>query len=84
MMEFRVPICNTCGDDLGLGPNGEVFVACNEFNYPICHHCLDYEIKEGRNSCIRFSNMYIDDSNFVIFLIILVLILICPERRGSG
>ncbi|GFP89621.1 cellulose synthase a catalytic subunit 8 [UDP-forming] [Phtheirospermum japonicum] len=60
MMESRVPICNTCGEDLGLGSNGEVFVACHECNYPICQRCLDYEIKEGRNSCIRCGNSYSD------------------------
>ncbi|KAL6546487.1 Cellulose synthase A catalytic subunit 8 UDP-forming [Orobanche minor] len=58
MMESRVPICNTCGEELGLGSNGEVFVACHECNYPICYHCLDYEIKEGRIACIRCGNPY--------------------------
>ncbi|KAG8385413.1 hypothetical protein BUALT_Bualt03G0042800 [Buddleja alternifolia] len=61
MMESGVPICNTCGEQVGFNPNGEVFVACHHCNYPICHHCLDYDIKEGRNACIRCGNPYGDD-----------------------
>nr|APU87548.1 CesA8 [Plantago ovata] len=60
MMESGVPACNTCGDQVGLGSNGEPFVACHECNYPLCRHCLDYEIKEGRTSCIRCHTLYGD------------------------
>ncbi|KAL1560345.1 Cellulose synthase A catalytic subunit 8 [UDP-forming] [Salvia divinorum] len=61
MMESGIPICNTCGEQVGLNSKGEVFVACNECNYPICHHCLDYEIKEGRTACIRCATPYAED-----------------------
>ncbi|KAL0407442.1 UNVERIFIED_CONTAM: Cellulose synthase A catalytic subunit [UDP-forming] [Sesamum latifolium] len=62
---FWVPMCSTCGEQVGLSSNGEVFVACQECNYPICQHCLDYEIKEGRNACIRCGTPYNDDSKVV-------------------
>ncbi|KAI3456127.1 hypothetical protein Pfo_012790 [Paulownia fortunei] len=65
MMESGVPICNTCGEQVGLSSKGEVFVACHECNFPICQHCLDYEIKEGRNACIRCGTPYIDDDTAV-------------------
>ncbi|KAL0300652.1 UNVERIFIED_CONTAM: Cellulose synthase A catalytic subunit [UDP-forming] [Sesamum radiatum] len=65
MMDSGVPRCNTCGEQLGLSSKGEVFVACQECNYPICQHCLDYEIKEGRNACIRCGTPYNDDSKVV-------------------
>lgn len=60
MMDSGVPICNTCGEQVGFSSKGEVFVACHECNYPICQHCLDYEIKEGRNVCIRCGTPYAD------------------------
>ncbi|KAL7211595.1 hypothetical protein ACSBR2_014452 [Camellia fascicularis] len=48
-----IPICNTCGEEVGLNSNGEVFVGCHECNFPICKSCFHYEIKEGRSSCLR-------------------------------
>ncbi|KAL2253139.1 cellulose synthase A catalytic subunit 8 [UDP-forming] [Sesamum indicum] len=65
MMDSGVPMCNTCGEQVGLSSNSEVFVACQECNYPICQHCLDYEIKEGRNACIRCGTPYNDDRKMV-------------------
>ncbi|KAE9452497.1 hypothetical protein C3L33_15604, partial [Rhododendron williamsianum] len=50
--------CCTCGEQLGLNSNGEVFVACHECNLPICKSCFDYEIKEGRSSCFRCGAPY--------------------------
>lgn len=58
MMESGDPICNTCGEQLGLNSNGEVFVACHECNYPICRSCFDCEIKEGQTSCLRCGTPY--------------------------
>lgn len=59
MMESGVPICNICGEQVGLANNnGEVFVACHECNYPVCKTCIDYEIKEGRNTCLRCATPY--------------------------
>lgn len=57
-MESGMPICNTCGEQVGLTSKGEVFVACHECNYPICHNCFDYDVKEGRNACIRCATPY--------------------------
>ncbi|KAH6793027.1 cellulose synthase family protein [Perilla frutescens var. hirtella] len=65
MMESGIPICNICGEQVGLTSKGEVFVGCHECNYPICQHCLDYESKEGRNACIRCATPYIDDGTAV-------------------
>uniref|UniRef100_A0A5B7BKR1 Cellulose synthase n=1 Tax=Davidia involucrata TaxID=16924 RepID=A0A5B7BKR1_DAVIN len=58
MMESGVPICNTCGEQVGLNSNGEVFVACHECNFPICKSCVDYDIKEGRTACLRCGAPY--------------------------
>jgi len=62
MMESGVPICSTCGEQVGLNSNGEVFVACHECNIPICKSCFDYEIKEGRSSCFRCGAPYEENS----------------------
>ncbi|KAL3520063.1 hypothetical protein ACH5RR_018212 [Cinchona calisaya] len=62
MMESGVPLCNTCGEHLGLNSNGEVFVACHECHYPICKSCFEYDIKEGRASCLRCGVPYDDSS----------------------
>ena len=61
-----MPICNTCGEQLGLNSDGEVFVACHECHYPVCKSCFEYEIKEGRASCLRCGTPYdgIHDVNF--------------------
>lgn len=65
MMESGVPLCNSCGDQLGLISNGEIFVACHECNYPICRSCVEFELKEGRASCLRCGTPYdgTDDLN---------------------
>ncbi|KAK2975161.1 hypothetical protein RJ640_017374 [Escallonia rubra] len=53
MMVSGVPLCNICGDQVGLGSNGEVFVACHECNYPVCKSCFNEDVKEGRSACLR-------------------------------
>jgi cellulose synthase A len=58
MMESRSPICNTCGEEIGVKSNGEFFVACHECSFPICKACLEYEFKEGRRICLRCGNPY--------------------------
>ncbi|KAK4440073.1 Cellulose synthase A catalytic subunit [UDP-forming] [Sesamum alatum] len=65
MMESGAPICNICGEQVGLSAKREVFMACHECNYPICQHCLDYEIKEGRNACMHCGTPYTDDDTVV-------------------
>ncbi|KAA3486543.1 putative cellulose synthase A catalytic subunit 5 [UDP-forming] [Gossypium australe] len=45
--------CNICEDEVGLTTEGELFVACNECAFPICHVCYDYERKEGNQTCPR-------------------------------
>ncbi|KAK9088779.1 hypothetical protein Scep_027861 [Stephania cephalantha] len=53
MMQSGVPHCSTCGESVGFGPNGEVFVACHECSFPLCKACLEYELKEGQKLCLR-------------------------------
>ncbi|KAE7995878.1 hypothetical protein FH972_000641 [Carpinus fangiana] len=62
MMESGVPLCNSCGEEVGVGANGEVFVACHECNFSICKACVDYEVKEGRKACLRCAAPYDDNS----------------------
>ncbi|XP_024024162.1 cellulose synthase A catalytic subunit 8 [UDP-forming] [Morus notabilis] len=62
MMQSGIPLCSTCGEQVGLDANGEVFVACHECNFPICKDCLNYEINEGRKVCLRCSTPYGEDS----------------------
>ncbi|KAG2687917.1 hypothetical protein I3843_09G071700 [Carya illinoinensis] len=62
MMESGVPVCNSCGEQVGVNNNGEVFVACHECNFSICKACVDYEIKEGRKACLRCAAPYEDKS----------------------
>lgn len=68
MMESRSPICNTCGEDIGVKSNGEFFVACHECSFPICKACLEYEFKEGRRICLRCGNPYDGNHKFAIFI----------------
>nr|QBI56888.1 cellulose synthase A3 [Agave sisalana] len=44
-------ICQICGDDVGLTPDGDLFVACNECAFPVCRDCYDYERREGSQVC---------------------------------
>ncbi|XXG90250.1 hypothetical protein AAC387_Pa12g2064 [Persea americana] len=62
MMESAVPPCNTCGEPVGLGENGEVFVACHECNFPVCRDCFHYEINEGGKCCLRCGSPYVHAS----------------------
>ncbi|KEH36631.1 putative cellulose synthase (UDP-forming) [Medicago truncatula] len=60
MMESGVSFCNSCGEQVGVDGNGEVFVACHECYFPICKACVDYETSEGRSVCLRCGNPYAD------------------------
>ncbi|KAL7212801.1 hypothetical protein ACSBR2_015478 [Camellia fascicularis] len=62
MMQSGVPVCNTCGEQVGLNSNGEVFVACHECSFPICKSCFDADIKEGRTACLRCHAPYDENS----------------------
>ncbi|RZC12697.1 Cellulose synthase A catalytic subunit 8 [Glycine soja] len=53
MVQSSVPLCNTCGEQVGLNANGEVFVACHECNFPICKDCFEHEINEDHRVCMR-------------------------------
>jgi hypothetical protein len=44
-------VCQICGDGVGLTPDGERFVACNECAFPICRDCYEYERREGTQNC---------------------------------
>ncbi|KAI4332529.1 hypothetical protein L6164_017430 [Bauhinia variegata] len=58
MMESEVPLCNTCGEKLGVNANGEVFMACQQCHFPICKSCVEDEINEGRSVCLRCGTPY--------------------------
>ncbi|XP_027348612.1 cellulose synthase A catalytic subunit 8 [UDP-forming]-like [Abrus precatorius] len=58
MQSEGVPLCNTCGEQVGLDHNGEVFVACHECNIPICKACFELEINEGHTVCLRCDTPY--------------------------
>ncbi|KAG5147660.1 hypothetical protein AAZX31_06G062300 [Glycine max] len=60
MMESGAHFCNSCGEQIGLDANGEVFVACHECYFPICKACFEYEINEGRKVCLRCATPYAD------------------------
>ncbi|KAK7306511.1 hypothetical protein VNO77_44458 [Canavalia gladiata] len=60
MMESAAHFCNSCGEQVGLDANGEVFVACHECYFPICKACFEYEINEGRRVCLRCATPYAD------------------------
>nr|BAK14406.1 cellulose synthase catalytic subunit [Eucalyptus globulus]BAK14407.1 cellulose synthase catalytic subunit [Eucalyptus globulus] len=53
MMESGVPLCNTCGEAVGVDEKGEVFVACQECNFAICKACVEYEINGRKKACLR-------------------------------
>ncbi|KAG5034191.1 hypothetical protein JHK87_009101 [Glycine soja] len=60
MMESGAHFCNSCGEQIGLDANGELFVACHECYFPICKACFEYEINEGRKVCLRCATPYSD------------------------
>lgn len=66
MMHAGVPLCNTCGEQVGFDSNGNVYVACHECNFPVCKECVDYEIKEGKKACFRCGAPYEGKSYFSI------------------
>jgi cellulose synthase A len=51
-------VCQICGDDLGLAPGGEPFVACNECAFPVCRDCYEYERREGTQNCPQCKTRY--------------------------
>ncbi|KAG5094354.1 hypothetical protein JHK84_049942 [Glycine max] len=44
-------ICQICGDTIGLTATGDLFVACHECGFPLCHSCYEYELKNVSQSC---------------------------------
>ncbi|KAL8090828.1 cellulose synthase A catalytic subunit 8 [UDP-forming] [Apium graveolens] len=66
MMQSGVPTCSTCGEQVGLDHNGEVFVACHECSYPICKSCFEYDLKDGRSSCLRCGAPYDEISTMAV------------------
>ncbi|TKY46705.1 Cellulose synthase A catalytic subunit 1 of UDP-forming [Spatholobus suberectus] len=51
-------ICQLCGDTVGLTATGDVFVACHECGFPLCHSCYEYERKNVRQSCPQCKTRY--------------------------
>ena len=68
MMESGAHFCNSCGEQIGLDANGEVFVACHECYFPICKACFEYEINEGRKVCLRCATPYAGNPPMFLFL----------------
>ncbi|CAL0306464.1 unnamed protein product [Lupinus luteus] len=58
MMQSSVPLCNTCGEQVGVNDNGEVFVGCYQCNFPICKACFEHEINEGSRGCLSCGTPY--------------------------
>ncbi|WJX53234.1 Cellulose synthase A catalytic subunit 8 [UDP-forming] [Trifolium repens] len=58
MMPSGAPLCNICGEQLVLGENGEMIVACHECNYPICKACFEHEMNEGHKVCLKCGTPY--------------------------
>ncbi|KAG2640951.1 hypothetical protein PVAP13_2KG131600 [Panicum virgatum] len=50
--------CQICGDDVGVGFDGEPFVACNECAFPVCRACYEYERREGSQACPQCRTRY--------------------------
>lgn len=69
MMESGAHFCNSCGEQIGLDANGEVFVACHECYFPICKACFEYEINEGRKVCLRCATPYSGNPLMSLFLL---------------
>ncbi|CAL9165958.1 unnamed protein product [Musa hybrid cultivar] len=64
MTESGVPLCGACGEPVGFSSSAkeeeeEVFVACNNCNYPLCATCLEDEIRKGRDSCLHCGEPYV-------------------------
>ncbi|KAM7275840.1 hypothetical protein ACFE04_017706 [Oxalis oulophora] len=49
--QHSAQICRVCGDEVGIGVDGEPFVACNECAFPLCKGCYEYERNEGTQLC---------------------------------
>ncbi|KAM7252992.1 hypothetical protein ACFE04_025610 [Oxalis oulophora] len=49
--QHSAQICRVCGDEVGIGADGEPFVACNECAFPLCKGCYEYERNEGTQLC---------------------------------
>jgi len=58
MVQSGVPLCNTCGEQVGLNGNGEVFVACHECHFPICKDCFEHELNEDHRVCMKCGTPY--------------------------
>jgi hypothetical protein len=51
-------ICQICGDDVGVTPEGELFAACHECGFPVCRPCYEYERKDGTQACPQCRTRY--------------------------
>ncbi|KAI9076448.1 hypothetical protein K1719_041595 [Acacia pycnantha] len=56
-----VPLCNTCGEQIGVNANGDPFVACHHCDFPICKSCYELDINEGRSECLRCGTPYVNE-----------------------
>ncbi|MCO5583231.1 hypothetical protein L7F22_037139 [Adiantum nelumboides] len=50
--------CQICGDDVGVVPSGDPFVACLHCSFPVCRPCYEYERKDGNQACPHCKQRY--------------------------
>lgn len=81
-------ICQICGDTVGLTATGDVFVACHECAFPLCHRCYEYERKNVNQSCPQCKTRYKSHKGSHVhtccFMFGLLLIRIFHEHDDSG
>ncbi|MED6160305.1 Cellulose synthase A catalytic subunit 8 [UDP-forming] [Stylosanthes scabra] len=58
MTHSGVPLCNICGEQVGLNDHGEVFLPCHGCGVPICKDCFQHEINEGHTACLSCGTPY--------------------------
>eukprot|EP00249_Psilotum_nudum_P010704 c22707_g3_i1 orf=364-2007(+) len=51
-------VCQICGDDVGVTPDGELFIACHECGFPVCRPCYEYERIDGNQACPQCKTRY--------------------------
>nr|AFK49023.1 unknown [Lotus japonicus] len=51
-------ICQICGETVGLTANGDIFVACHECAFQLCHPCYEYERNNVSPYCPQCKTRY--------------------------
>lgn len=82
MVQSGVPLCNTCGEQVGLNDNGEVFVACHQCNFPICKDCFEHELNEDHRVCMKCGTPY-EGKPLLISKLLLSAMWVCSSCHAS-